>query len=70
VKVPLECRTIGEWTDHRHTRELPKQTHGRLFLQASGLRKDWPTLIQDQRHDGDIPPVEGIKRQQRMIDSP
>jgi hypothetical protein len=30
----------------------------------------WPTLIQDQRYDGDIPPAERVKRQQRVIDSP
>jgi hypothetical protein len=41
-----------------------------LFLQASGLRLHWSTLIQDQRHDGNLSPAERVKRQQRVIDAP
>jgi hypothetical protein len=41
-----------------------------LFLHASGLRLHWSTLIQDQRHDGNLSSAERVKRQQRVIDAP
>jgi hypothetical protein len=61
---------VWEGAHHWDSSKQSKKAHGRLFLQASGLRAHWLTLIQHQRHDRDLSLAERVKRQQGVIDSP
>ena len=60
---------IGEWTEYRHIRELPKQTHGGTFLFACCRRLCRKSTVEDQCKNGYVLLAKGFEREQRVIDS-
>jgi len=60
---------IGQWADHRYTRALPKEMHGRALLHSCCHRPCGKSLIENQCKHGDVSPTKRFKGEQRMIDS-